>query len=329
MKKRTSAILFLLSISTMLLIAQAPPLRKSAKQYIEQYKDDAVHEMHEDGIPASITLAQGIQESDCGNSPLAVKANNHFGIKCQKEWSGPTYIQDDDEKNECFRKYRSVFDSYVDHSNFLKSRPRYAFLFQLNITDYKGWANGLKASGYATDPHYAKRLIKIIEDYSLYLLDTIKPPSPELIASVDKYFTDHEKKSHKEKHTTKNGSYDLSVSKRTVQFINNRKCIFTRTGETVDEISTEYGVDPRLIYRYNELKDVKEKGRFKSGEIIFLQPKRNKGQDDFHIVASGETMYSISQKYGIKLKKLYSKNNMQPGTEPLAGEKLWLRKAKK
>lgn len=307
--------------------AQAPPARKSTKAYIAEFREDAIREMHEDGIPASITLAQGILESDAGNSRLAMYANNHFGIKCQKEWEGPTYIQDDDTKNECFRKYQAVFDSYADHSRFLKSRPRYAFLFQLDITDYKNWAYGLKASGYATDPAYATRLLKIIEDNRLYRFDTIKPPSPELVASVDNYFTAAEKKAQAKKHTGENEKYELPYSKRTVQLINDRKCILTRTGETVDEISTEYDVDPRLIIKYNEL-DKEKKLRFRPGQIIFLQPKRNRASEEYHTVAKGETMYSISQKYGIKLRKLYKKNHLQAGTEPALGEKLWLRKTK-
>ncbi|MBI2269979.1 MAG: glucosaminidase domain-containing protein [Bacteroidetes bacterium] len=308
--------------------SQAPPNRKSAKQYIEEFKHAAIREMHEDGIPASVTLAQGIQESNSGNSPLAIYANNHFGIKCQKEWTGPTFIQDDDKKDECFRKYESVFDSYVDHSNFLKSRPRYAFLFQLEITDYKGWAHGLKASGYATDPMYANRLIKIIEENKLSQFDTVKQPSPELIASVDNYFSAAEKKIHKGKYSAQNEKYELPYSKRSIQLINGRKFIYTRTGETVDEISTEYDVDPRLIRKYNEL-DKEKKTRFRPGQIVFLQPKRNKGSEEFHTVQRGETMYNISQKYGIKLRKLYKKNKMKPGSEPKAGEKLWLRKTPK
>lgn len=309
-------------------LSQAPPNQKSAKQYIEEYKHAAIQEMHEDGVPASVTLAQGIQESNSGNSPLAVYANNHFGIKCQKEWTGPTFIQDDDKKDECFRKYESVFDSYVDHSNFLKSRPRYAFLFQLDITDYKGWAYGLKASGYATDPMYANRLIKIIEENKLYRFDTVKQPSPELVASVDNYFTAAEKKIRKGKYPAQNEKYELPYTKRTVQLINERKCIYTRTGETVDEISTEYDVDPRLLRKYNEL-DKEKKMRFRPGQIVFLQPKRNKGTEEYHTVQRGETMYSISQKYGIKLRKLYKKNKMKAGSEPKTGEKLSLRKTKK
>lgn len=302
-------------------------VRKSVSQYIEEYREDAIREMQEDGIPASITLAQGIQESNAGNSPLAIHANNHFGIKCTKEWDGSSYIQDDDKKDECFRKYETVFDSYADHSRFLKSRPRYAFLFQLDKMDYKGWSNGLKASGYATDPLYARRLIKIIEDNKLFYLDTIQPISPELIASVEKYLNTGSPKVRKSTYAGQNETYELPYSKRQIELINDRKCIHTRMGETADEISTEYSIDPRLICRYNEI-EKDSKSRFKPGQIIFLQPKKNKAQEDFHTVISGETMYSISQKYGVKLKKLYRKNRMEPGTEPVVGTQLSLRKNK-
>jgi hypothetical protein len=308
--------------------AQANQSNKTARQYIQEFREDAIREMHEGGIPASITLAQGIQESNSGNSPLALHANNHFGIKCTKEWNGPFYIQDDDKKDECFRKYETVYDSYADHSSFLKSRPRYAFLFQIPVSDYKGWANGLKSSGYATDPSYARRLIKIIEDYELYNLDTIKPIPPELVASVDNYFKSHEPKIQRHDYAPAVEKSVLPYVNHEIEYINGRKCISTRSGETLNEIGSEYDIDPRLIYKYNDLENDK-KARFKPGMIIFLQPKRNKAQEDFHTLQSGETMYSVSQKYGIKLKKLYRKNRIEQGTEPDKGTILWLRRSKK
>ncbi len=310
------------------LYSQSKPVRKSTRQYIEEFREDAIREMHKDGIPASITLAQGIQESNSGNSPLAIYANNHFGIKCANNWNGQTYTQDDDTKDECFRKYETVFDSYADHSDFLKSRARYAILFQLPITDYVGWANGLKSCGYATDPLYARRLIKIIEDNQLYYLDTIKPIPPELVASVENYFSQPDHYGHKKIYAPADEKYILPNEKREIEYINSRKCIYTRMGETIDEISTEYGIDPRLLYRYNDFQSDK-KARFKPGMIIFLQPKRNRAREDSHTVQAGETMYSISQKYGIKLNKLYKKNRLKPGTEAPEGMVLFLRKQKK
>lgn len=141
--------------------AQPAEYKMTRPEYVEKYKDIAIKEMLENGIPASITLAQGLLESDAGNSALAMYANNHFGIKCHKDWKGDTYIQDDDAKDECFRKYQAAEESFDDHSEFLKTRGRYAFLFELRKTDYKGWADGLKEAGYATDPGYAGRLIKL------------------------------------------------------------------------------------------------------------------------------------------------------------------------
>ncbi len=324
---RTTLFILLLTIVVRVPFALATEKRKSTSQYIDEFKEEAVNGMLKDGVPASITLAQGIQESSSGNSPLAIGANNHFGIKCQREWVGPTYIQDDDAKNECFRKYESAYESYLDHADFLRTRSRYAFLFQLSVTDYKGWAKGLKAAGYATDPNYANKLIKIIETYKLHYLDTITRPIPELIASIDNYFGSTEKHYSSQKHTSHNEKSELESTKRTIQLKNERKFIIARAGETVDEISTEYDTDPRLIAKYNEL-DKKNTTRFKAGEIIFLQPKRNKAKDEFHVVKKGETMYGISQQHGIKLKQLYKKNKMLPGAEPSAGEKLWLRKTK-
>lgn len=144
-----------------------PSKRQTAQEYIAKYKNDAIREMKTYGVPACITLAQGMLESDYGNSELAINANNHFGIKCHNDWSGPTYLKDDNTKDECFRKYKSVLDSYADHSAFLKKGKRYSFLFELKQDDYKGWAEGLKKAGYATDPAYPKRLIKLIEENEL------------------------------------------------------------------------------------------------------------------------------------------------------------------
>lgn len=141
--------------------------------YIDTYKELAINKMYEYKIPASITIAQGIFESGCGKSHLAKDGNNHFGIKCHKDWTGDTILIDDDELQECFRKYEKVEDSYTDHSEFLKNRQRYASLFTLNVMDYPGWARGLKAAGYATNPQYADRLISIIERYHISYLDTI------------------------------------------------------------------------------------------------------------------------------------------------------------
>src|SRR5215218_7448887 len=170
--QRFNLTLFVFFLSTFLIVSanSMAETKNTREQYINKYKDDAVRDMKKTGVPASITLAQACLESQDGNSPLALEANNHFGIKCAN-WTGDTYIQDDDTRNECFRKYNDVLHSYDDHSDFLRTRPRYAELFLLDITDYTGWAKGLKKAGYATNPQYAERLIKIIEDNKLNELD--------------------------------------------------------------------------------------------------------------------------------------------------------------
>ena len=297
---------------------------KTVQEYIDEFKEDAIREMHEDGVPASITLAQGIKESNAGNSPLAILANNHFGIKCQKEWNGPSYIQDDDAKDECFRKYETALQSYADHSDFLRSRPRYSFLFLLDIKDYKGWATGLKAAGYATDPNYANCLIKIIEDYKLYNLDTIKAPSPELVASIDKYFTPvPEKITWATKPVlTEKPSTSVYV-KPIIEKINGRDVIRAREGDNLDEICNEFDMDPRVVFKYNELENYKE-NRFHKDQLIFLQPKRSRCATSTYTVLKGETLYSISQKFGIKLNVLCRKNKLRKGQNPSAGTTIQL-----
>ncbi len=321
--------LFVIVLSGFLAYSQgpAPDARKSPEEYVLQYKYDAIREMYEDGVPASITLAQGILESDAGNSLLAKEANNHFGIKCHNEWSGPVFVQDDDAKNECFRKYDNVFQSYVDHSNFLKSRPRYAFLFTFDLTDYESWAYGLKAAGYATDPNYAPRLMKIIEKYKLNQYDTAKLIDPTLSASASANCQENYNK-RIEQITNAKYSKPVSSESRIIKLINDRKCINAELGETIDDLSKEYDIDPRLLRKYNDISEDK-KIRFHHGDIIFLQPKKSKSKTEFHTVAKHETMYFISQKYGIKLKSLYKKNHMKAGEEPKVGDKIWLRKAKK
>ena len=301
-----------------------PHHKKTIAEYIESYREDAIREMHEDGIPASITLAQGIKESNAGNSPLALNANNHFGIKCQKEWEGMQYIQDDDLKNECFRKYNSVLESYADHSDFLKSRPRYAFLFLLDIKDYKGWANGLKAAGYATDPSYAKVLIKLIEDYKLYNLDTVKNPSPELVAKIDHFFGNDEKGKVKDSlHLPAPAAIGPEIVHHKQKKINGVPCIVLNGGETLDDICLELEMEPSTLYKYNELENEK-KQKFTKGQVLYLQSKKNKGSEPTHVISKGENMYHVSQKYGVKLKKLYAKNHLKMGTEPNVGTTIQL-----
>lgn len=298
-------------------IAQPASKRITRAEYINMYKDDAIREMHRSGVPASITLAQGILESGDGNSPLARYAKNHFGIKCHSDWKGPTFIQDDDEKDECFRKYKSVLDSYHDHSDFLKKK-RYAFLFDLKLTDYKGWAKGLKKAGYATNPKYPDLLIRIIEDNDLSQYDrakTTKRPKDNK----------NGKKQWKEETSNQRNSSKKRGSHPVLKHENNIKYVEVKAGDNIEKIADEFNMGEWQLYKYNDID--KDEPLFKSG-VLFLQPKRNKAQKDFHVVQKGETMWDISQQYGIKLKKLFRKNRMNRKEEPTTGQKLYLRKTK-
>ncbi len=313
MKKILFSILFY-TISYVI-IAQPASKRITRAQYIEMYKDEAIKEMERSGVPASITLAQGILESGDGNSPLARYAKNHFGIKCHTGWTGGTFIQDDDEKDECFRKYKTVLESYRDHSEFLKKK-RYAFLFELDITDYKGWAKGLKKAGYATNPKYPQLLIDLIEKNNLAQYDKAK-------STKKKKGKKKSKKEKKEVKTVKNskrrGSHTVSVHE------NNIKYITVKPEDSFEKIAEEFNMGEWQLYKYNDLE--KDKELFDQG-ILFLQPKSGKAKKEFHIVEEGETMWDISQQNGIKLRKLYRKNRMYEGDTPKVGDTLYLQKTK-
>jgi LysM repeat protein len=276
------------------------------QNYINQYKDCAIEQMLKWKNPASITLAQGLLESGAGDSDLARKANNHFGIKCHG-WTGRTIYKDDDARNECFRFYNSAYESYEDHSRFLASGQRYRGLFGLKITDYKGWARGLKAAGYATNPKYADRLIDIIQLYHLYEYDKAR--------SYDKTLEAHTK-DHMQ-----NGQPLHPMGK-----YNKNYFIYARRGDTFRSIGEEIGISYKKIARYNE-RDRDD--QLQEGEIIWLKKKQKRAPKDYkghlHYVKNGESMYSIAQKYGIRLKSLYKLNHMKPNDEITVGDGLKVR----
>ncbi|TSA33343.1 MAG: LysM peptidoglycan-binding domain-containing protein [Porphyromonadaceae bacterium] len=278
--------------------------------YISKYSQAAIAEMHYSKIPASIIMAQALHESGYGTSELAVKANNHFGIKCQTEWTGKRYTYKDDDSNTCFRLYDSVAESYRDHSDFLMSRQRYAFLFELDPADYNAWAHGLKKAGYATNPNYANILIKLIEEYKLYLLDTMQPVVEPMNSITDNPIPN---------------SVLEAVAPEPKVFHRNRIDFFvTRPGDNIKKLTDELNLLNWEIRKYNELPKNQD---VRPGQVIYLQPKRTKAQAGytFHTAEKGESMYSISQLYGIKLKWLYKRNHMKQGTQPKAGQEIWLR----
>ncbi|MFN5324456.1 MAG: glucosaminidase domain-containing protein [Bacteroidota bacterium] len=320
-----SIILLLYFIPTQLW--SQPAKRMTATEYIAKYKGEAIEDMAKTGVPASITLAQGILESDAGNSNLAREANNHFGIKCHKEWTGETYIMDDDEKNECFRKYSNVLDSYDDHGFFLRNRPRYASLFELEITDYKGWAHGLKKAGYATNPKYAELLIKIIEEHELHKYD--KGGSKLPISSENTAATkpakpiENEKKHvhHKDQSGNKTDGSKEKVKKGQtgdgVPFVRATK------GDTWYSIAIQHEMQLWQVLKYN---DAEKNDFLKEGEIIYLKPKRGIPDQEFHVVEQGETIRDIAQKHCIKISRLIKLNGMENEIRVEAGQKLRLRR---
>lgn len=283
--------------------AQRPAWNQRYQDYIDLYKDVAVEQMLKYGIPASITLAQGLLESGAGYSELTRRANNHFGIKCHG-WKGMTSYHDDDERGECFRAYASAYESYEDHSLFLRNGRRYSRLFDLKHTDYKGWAKGLKACGYATSPTYASQLIDIIQLYRL-----------------DRY----DKEKHFDKYQIDQLQRQRGSLRRTIQF-NNNYYVVARQGDTFRSIANDVDVDYKKLAKYNEL-DRDEV--LEEGDYVWLQKKRRKAPKEYknrpHIVSVGESMHSISQKYGIRLKNLYKMNHLPPDYSIRVGDELRLR----
>ncbi len=275
------------------------------QSYIDQYKDLAIEEMLKYQIPASITLAQGLFESGAGRSELATKGNNHFGIKCHG-WTGRSISKDDDAANECFRAYDNVRESFEDHSKFLARNSRYARLFQLKQNDYRGWANGLKACGYATNPNYARKLIDLIELYNLSQYDQAR--------RYDKFMAEH---SGNDKPVSADSALHI------IHRFNNNYYLVAREGDTFKSIAQETGLSYRKLASYNERnrKDV-----LHEGEIVYLKKKQRRAPKDYknrpHIVKAGENMYMIAQYYGIRLKNLYKKNHLSADYQIRVGDEL-------
>ncbi len=263
--------------------------------YINKYKDIAIDHQKRYKIPASITLAQGLLESAAGTSELARKSNNHFGIKCHNSWEGKRVYHDDDEKGECFRKYRNPKESYEDHALFLTKSPRYEKLFKLDITDYKGWAHGLKRCGYATDKAYASKLIQTIELYGLHRYDGKGLPR-----------------------MPKGYEYHDMDSKWGLPYV------VARDGDTQRLIAREFEMYAYQIRRYN---DFPRGYKLKAGDIVYLKAKRRRAQKPYttHTLQPGESLHDVSQKYGIKLKRLLSRNKISGEKVPRVGDVLRLR----
>ena len=274
----------------------------SSEDYIHKFHKIAIDEMHSYGIPASITLAQGILESGNGNSLLSQKSKNHFGIKCHKGWNGKKVYHDDDEEDECFRKYKKVSDSYRDHSEFLKNRGRYTFLFDYKMTDYKSWARGLKKAGYATNPHYADKLIELIERFDLAQYDNASKSGKRKIKKP-------KRRNRKKIYKSENGL----------------KYVLSNAGDDFDKIATQQSL---WLWELLEFNDIKKDQKLSEGVIVYLEQKKKKSKSEFHIVEEGDSMHSISQLYGVQLAKLKHRNRFDENQEVHVGQKVFLRKRK-
>ncbi len=300
----------LLLLVLSLLPLQAVAQSAAYKNYIDRYSSMAVDQMNRYGIPASITLAQGLLESAAGTSTLARKANNHFGIKCGGRWSGPYILRDDDAQNEKFRVYKSVRESYEDHSLFLKKGQRYAFLFSYKITDYKSWAQGLKKAGYATNPRYAQMIIDVIERNELWRFDN------------GKRLSRHERHEEERKQQIEQRSdYAYPIHRCNGQFY-----VIARRGDTYASIAKALKSSERKLRKYN---DVDTSYRLKEGDVVYLGKKAKKAdkglRTKYHTMEEGESLYTISQRFGIRLTSLCKMNPVTPTFHFRVGDSVRIR----
>lgn len=298
--------------------------RQTRQEYIERYKSIAIGDMERYGIPASITLAQGILESDSGNSRLALQSNNHFGIKCKSNWTGKRVYHDDDAKGECFRSYASVEDSYRDHAEFLDQSPRYDSLFSYAPTDYRSWARGLKAAGYATAPDYAQRLIRIIEDNRLYLFD-----QPDGKRGGNKA---HARAHHVDKAvsggTVDPDNYGVTINSHygyKVLTANGVHYVLAKTGDTYEAIGSRFRVSARNLRKFNDATDPQMQPA--AGMAVYIERKKKRwtGNLTHHVCRAGETVRSVGQIYGIRSRSIEKMNGLPSGATLAAGTELRIR----
>jgi len=297
--------------------------RITADEYISHYKDIAMAEMKRSGVPAAITLAQGLLETESGNSELVKKSNNHFGIKCKNTWTGATVTHDDDLRGECFRAYTTPEESFRDHSDFLRNNTRYSALFKLELTDYRGWAYGLKRAGYATNPQYPQILINNIEQYnlqqySLRALDTIPSDQPG-----NKEDSIVEKEIEIPATAVKDSAAEtvLDVQDKIIS-INNCKCVYAGRGQSLLVIAIKNKINLNRLLEFNEMA---EDGILGQDQYVYLQKKSRTGEKDYYIAQDGEGIYEIAQKNGIQLQYLMDYNGLKDEDKAVAGAKYYLR----
>lgn len=288
---------------------------KARSQYISEYSEIAIDEMNRSGIPASITLAQGILESGNGKSELARKSNNHFGIKCHSSWKGARVYHDDDEQGECFRKYEEVRHSFEDHTDFLVRGSRYKFLFELEPGDYKGWAEGLKKAGYATSPDYAERLIKIIEDEMLYVFDGTAA-SLSINTNVQKGPV-----LNKKGRPIKNARQRFII-RRMIDDETRVPFIVLQDGERIEYVADSLNLPIVALLEFN---DMTWETVLSAGDRIYIDVKKGRGITKTTTVKESESLRDISQREQMKLSKIYKFNDFHVGYQPLVGDEIRLR----
>lgn len=318
--KKTLIILPILFVA----LSAVAQVRQTREEYVEKYKAIAIAHMERYGIPASITMAQGILESDCGNSKLARSSNNHFGIKCKKSWKGDRVYHDDDAKGECFRAYPSVEASYQDHADFLDQSPRYDSLFAYPSNDYRSWARGLKAAGYATAPTYAEALIKIIESMKLYLLDKEEGGKIYSAAKTAKENAEvwWESNTAVSDEQINPNAFRVTVNSHEgygVYRTNHTYYVVAKEGDTFESLSAIFDVSPKLLRKFN---DVAKGATLKKGDIVYIEPKKKQwlGNAMQHKVVRDENLYSLSQSYGIRKSSLAKLNKLRAGEDFRKGD---------
>lgn len=349
----------LISLFFLTIVIASNAQKEKAYSYIALYKDVAITEMQRSGVPASITLAQGILESSYGESDLCKQSNNHFGIKCKTEWTGEKVYHDDDSRGECFRRYQSAEESYKDHSNFLRTRSWYDFLFKLDPTDYEAWAKGLKKAGYATERDYPQKLMKVINDYKLnqYTLIALNKLSnniqtlaantskqeiyedttmaPELIIKISSKQLQENQRRNAEGVTddsviiiNPNATKKIVAEKKKTNFpegiftINHSKVIYVKEGTSLLSLANQYDISLGKLIEFN---DMAEEEILTTDKLIFIEKKLTKGAADFHVVNANETLHDICQIEGVRLDKIEAYNNLKKTMQPATGEKIYLR----
>ena len=338
----------ILFIAGSLLLVSGFSQREKALAYVAMYKDIAIGEMIYSGVPAAITLAQGILESQFGESSLCKESNNHFGIKCKSEWTGDKVYHDDDRKNECFRSYPDAASSYRDHSDFLKNRPYYADLFQIDPTDYKAWAYGLKKDGYATEKDYPQQLMSVINEYDLnqytlialqkrtvdnsdLFVSKVEPSSSNKVATALYVKNSQPAVANEEKEevemVTKVASSTNAVSLKNdypngIFTINHIKVIYAKGGTCLLSLANQYDINFKKLLDFNDMSDANV---LSTGTLIFLEKKMKRGDRDFHLVENNETLYDICQKEGVRMDCVLQYNGLRKNMQPLPGERIYLR----